>query len=409
MLDPQHLQNISAKFTSAARFFSSKPSGHLKRTSRPESTAQSANRKPSYAKLEQFQAYQEQLASLCTDLIQVLQVEKGYSIFPSVLEKDVRQLALKVRSQTFRLAVVGEFSRGKSTFLNALLGEELQPVRAIPCSGTLTVLKYGSEKRVVCHYKDGTQAEIPFDQYQKLASIPKEAASGNHEFELPESDIAEIVLEHPGLELCRHHVEIVDSPGLNEHADRTAITERLLKDTDAAIFLTSAQHQLTQNEQNLLQNLKHRLQQGNSEAPTDNLFVLVNFMDMMRSSEDKEDVVRRVKNTICNQASPLVNSENRVHFISAQSALDAILAQTINEHSEPFSEFVSTLETFLVEERGEIALRKEITNVQRFVSVAYNSIQQVSDVLEGHLRLSKTDQYKTLERISEIGGFDLKG
>ncbi|PZO49435.1 MAG: hypothetical protein DCF15_16890 [Phormidesmis priestleyi] len=96
--------------------------------------------------------------------MRVLQVEGENNIFPSVLIEEVRQLAQRVQSQKFRLAVVGEFSQGKSTFLNALLGEELQPVRAIPCSGTLTVLKYGAEKRVICHYKDGTQSVIPFDQ-----------------------------------------------------------------------------------------------------------------------------------------------------------------------------------------------------------------------------------------------------
>lgn len=224
MLDPQRFRDINAKFVNAARSLSSKYSAQPKNTSQPASCM------PSYARLKEFQSYRKQLESICIDLIQVLQGEEGYSIFPSVLEEEVRQLAQKIKSQKFRLAVVGEFSRGKSTFLNALLGEELQPVRAIPCSGTLTVLKYGTEKRVVCHYKDGTQSIIPFNQYHKQASIPKEAALGKREFELPESNIAEIVLEHPGLELCRHHVEIVDSPGLNEHSARTAVTERLLQE-----------------------------------------------------------------------------------------------------------------------------------------------------------------------------------
>lgn len=402
MLDPRRFQNINAKFANAARFLVSKPSAHLENTSRL------ASRKPSYAKLKQFQEYREQLGLICTDLIQVLQVEGGYNVFPSVLEEEVRQLTQKVKSQKFRLAVVGEFSRGKSTFLNALLGEELQPVRTMPCSGALTVLKYGTEKRVVCHYKNGTQSVIPFDQYQQLASIPKEAAVGKRGFELPESSIAEIVLEHPGLELCRHGVEIVDSPGLNENSVRTAVTERLLQDADAAIFLTSAQHPLTQKEQDLLQNLKHLLQKGDSEVPVNNLFVLVNFMDMLRLPQDKSDVMERVKNIMRDPEVPLINDNNRVHFISAQAALDAILKKTTNEHSEPFEKFVNVLETFLVEERGRITLEQEVTSVQRFVSVTHNSLKQISNAFEGNLRLSTAEQHKTLERISAISGFDIK-
>ena len=197
LLDPQRFQNIDPAIVRAASFFSSKF------LTQPKNISQLAIRKPSYAKLEKFQGYQEQLGSICTDLVQVLQVEGDYDIFPSVLEDEVRSLTQKVQSQKFRLAIVGEFSQGKSTFLNALLGEELQPVRAIPCSGTLTVLRYGAEKRVICHYKDGTQAVIPFDQYQQQASIPEEAALGNLELELAESNIAEIVLEHPGLAYVR--------------------------------------------------------------------------------------------------------------------------------------------------------------------------------------------------------------
>ena len=405
MLDPKRFQNINIIDAIGNALRGSLTSWV---SAQPEHVSRPASHKPSYEKLKQFQGYREQLGLICADLVQVLQVEGGYRIFPPVLERGVQQLAQKVKSQTFRLAVVSEFSRGKSTLLNALLGEELQPVRTVPCSGTLTVLKYGVERQVICHYKDGTKATIPFDQYQQQASIPKESALGKRGFELKESNIAEIVLEHPGLELCRHHVEIVDSPGLNEHPDRTAVTERLLKNADAAIFLTHAQQLLNDNEQDLLQNLKYRLQQGESETPAENLFVLVNHMDTLRSSGDRADVMKRAQNIIRDPAKPLVSNDNRVHFISAQLALEAILEQNSNEYSEPFSKFVSSLETFLVEERGELALRKEIASVQKTISVIRESLKQVLNVLEDRLNISTADQQQILEKAGEISGSDAK-
>ncbi len=402
LLDPQRFQNIDPAIVRAASFFSSKF------LTQPKNVSPLAIHKPSYAKLEKFQGYQEQLGSICTDLMQVLQVEGDYDLFPTVLEDEARSLTQKVQSQKFRLAIVGEFSQGKSTFLNALLGEELQPVRAIPCSGTLTVLKYGAEKRVICYYKDGTQAVIPFDQYQQQASIPEEAALGNLELELAESNIAEIVLEHPGLALCRHHVEIVDSPGLNEHPHRTAVTERLLQDTDAAIFLANAQRPMTKGERDLLQSLKHRLQKEDPSIPADNLFVLVNFMDLLRSPKDAAQVETLVKNVVCNPANPLVSNDNRVHFVSARSALEATLTQTPNEHSKPFAEFVSALETFLVEERGELTLRKGIIDIQKLASGIEDSLKQTTNILEGKLSLSKAKQHEIIEQTGEISGFDVK-
>ncbi|MBE9063079.1 dynamin family protein, partial [cf. Phormidesmis sp. LEGE 11477] len=402
LLDPQRFQSIDTAIVKAASFLSSKF------LTKPKAPVSVASRKPSYAKLEEFQGYREQLGTICSDLIEVLKTEGEYDIFPSVLEEEVQQLAQKIQSQKFRLAVVGEFSQGKSTFLNALLGEELQPVRAIPCSGTLTVLKYGAEKRVVCYYKDGTQAVVPFDQYQQRASIPEEAALGSRELELAESNIAEIVLEHPGLELCRHHVEIVDSPGLNEHPDRTAVTERLLQDTDAAIFLANAQRPMTKGERDLLQSLKHRLQKEEPSSPADNLFVLINFMDLLRSPKDAAQVKALVKNAVRNPAKPLVSNDSRVHFVSARSALEATLTQTPNEHSKPFAEFISALETFLVEERGEITLKKGIADIQRFVSGIQDGFEKMTNILEGKLSLSAAERNKILEQTGEISGFDVK-
>lgn len=400
MLNPERFKDINPIFFNAARSLS------VKFLPQPKSASRPVSRKPSYAKLKKFQGYREQLALICADLVQVSQAEGGYSVFPTNLEKEVQNLTQKVNSQTFRVAVVGEFSRGKSTFLNALLGEELQPVRAAPCSGTLTVLKHGAEKRAVCYYKDGTQAVIPFNQYRQKASIPKEAALGKQE-ELPESNITEIVLEHPGLELCRHRVEIVDSPGLNESSARTAVTEKLLENADAAIFLTKAGQLLSKNEQYLLRSLKHSLQED-SETPSDNLFLLVNFMDQLRSHEDKSDIIERAKNIVCDPEAPLLSSDNRIHFISAQSALDGILTQTTNEYSKPFAEFVGALETFLVEERGELTLRRRIADAQRLVSKMKANCKQASNLLEDNLIISKSSQQEILENIGEASGFNIK-
>ena len=137
------------------------------------------------------------------------------------LTEEVTKISRNLQSQCFRVAVVGEFSKGKSTLLNALLGEEIQPVRDIPCSGTVTILKYGSQRRVICRYKDGREEEISPTQYQDKASISEDAALGSCEDEIINSEIKEIIFEHPELELCRNGVEIIDSPGLNEQAERT--------------------------------------------------------------------------------------------------------------------------------------------------------------------------------------------
>jgi uncharacterized tellurite resistance protein B-like protein len=193
-----------------------------------------------YQQLNEFQKHRQELDSLCLQIYNIIKDCADSNLLPNILVTPIEAVSKKLQSQKFRVAVIGEFSQGKSTLLNALLGQEIQPVRAIPCSGTITVLRYGKQERIVCRYKDGREEEISFTEYKEKAVISKQAALDSRTEELERSDIEEIIFEHPDLSLCKSGVEILDSPGLNEHPQRTAITQKLLKETDAAIFLTNA-------------------------------------------------------------------------------------------------------------------------------------------------------------------------
>jgi len=344
LLDPAQFQSLDAMFVKAASDMLT-VLGSL-----PEHQGTQQQTAWSYQEFKKFQEYRQQLETACDQLIELIDQCATRSLVPHTLIEETRKVSHKLRSQRFRVAVVGEFSQGKSTLLNALLGEEIQPVRAIPCSGTVTILKYGAQKRVVCRYQDGREEEIPFEQYQDKAAIPEDAAMDCFSGEQTHFDIEEIIFEHPDLELCRHGVEIVDSSGLNENPDRTAITQKLLKDTDAAIFLTNASRSLTQGERDLLQDLRTKLNGGKDE-PADNLFIVGNFMDLVRTEKDRHQVQQRIERFVQGQ-NPIIAGENRVHFISAQAALDAIIKGSDNEYLKTFQNFTQSLEKFLVSNRS---------------------------------------------------------
>ena len=130
-------------------------------------------------------------------------------------------------------------------------------------------------------------------------------------------------------------------------------------------------------------------------------------MDLLQSPKDATQVETLVKNVVRNPANPLVSNDNRVHFVSARSALEATLTQTPNEHSKPFSEFISALETFLVEERGELTLKKGIADIREFVSGVQDSLNQTTDTLEGKLKISAAEHHRILEKTGDISGFDV--
>ncbi|MDY7023510.1 MAG: dynamin family protein, partial [Cyanobacteriota bacterium] len=187
LLDPVWFHDLDTVFVKAAsQILADLPEPSEQRQSQQHRTI-------SYQALQTFQEYKRQLDQKCFDIYKIVQdcTDREF-LAPSLIE-EISKVSKKLQSQHFRVAVVGEFSQGKSTILNALLGEEIQPVRDIPCSGTVTVLKYGEQKRVICCYKDRRQEEIPLEQYQEKAAISEEAALGNLTEGLANSQISEII------------------------------------------------------------------------------------------------------------------------------------------------------------------------------------------------------------------------
>ena len=400
LLDPAQFQSLDSMFVrSASHIIGHLPAKRKHKTNQKQSVS-------SYQELKKFQLYRQQLDAVCGKLYLTLQDGINRNVLSPNLTEEVTKISRKLQSQRFRVAVVGEFSKGKSTLLNALLGEEIQPVRDIPCSGTVTVLKYGPQQRVICRYKNGREEEISPAQYQEKASISEEAAYGSYADEIAKSEIAEIVFEHPELELCRNGVEIIDSPGLNEQAERTLVTQQVLKTTDAVIFLTHAQNALTEKERELLLYLKKELNYGNKEGAS-NIFMVVNFFDLLRREESRQQVRKRVETIVKSQN--LMAGENRIHFISAQSALEAILESNENDdYLKAFQGFTDSVEKFLTVERGAIALQQSASGMKQIINTGCDELTQYREMLEGKLTVSEGDKAKIFEQIAEVSGRDVK-
>ncbi|MBE9093895.1 dynamin family protein [Tychonema sp. LEGE 07203] len=401
LLDPARFQSLDSLFVRAASHIIE----HL-----PAKPKQQKNRKhsvSSYQELKKFQKYRLELNAVCKTLSSTLENGSDRKVFSPNLTEEVTKISQRLKSQCFCVAVVGDFSKGKSTLLNALVGEKIQPVRATPCSGTVTILKYGSKRRVICHYKNGCKEEISPEEYKEKAAISKKAASGSIADEIAKSEIAEIVFEHPELELCSNGVEIIDTPGLNEQEERTLATQQVLKTADAVIFLTSANNVLPQTEKELLLSLKKELNYGKEDEGARNIFIAVNFFDGLETEEDRQDVKERVE-TIVNGEKPIIAGENRIHFISAKSALEAILDGTENEYVKSFQDFTKSLEQFLTVERGAIALQQSAAGIKQIINTCCDELSQYREMLEGKLTVSPGDKAKIFEQMAEVSGRDVK-
>src|SRR5262249_18433685 len=85
----------------------------------------------------------------------------------SLKERLDRELVRKLEEDRFHLVVVGEFNHGKSTFVNALLGEAVLPVGVTPTTAAIHHLKYSERPEATVVYQSGKRDAIAFEDTRK--------------------------------------------------------------------------------------------------------------------------------------------------------------------------------------------------------------------------------------------------
>ena len=147
------------------------------------------------------------------------------------------------------LLVAGEFNAGKSTFINALLGDQVLTSDIIPATAVVTKLTYGEIEEVIGHFGDGS-----FKHFDRswLEGLTAERAG---DLESIRHDLSYIELKLPREHLKR--LTIIDSPGLNSGYERhTSATTEFMKRADEIIWLFNYQNLGTNSELSQLRKIR---------------------------------------------------------------------------------------------------------------------------------------------------------
>ena len=140
----------------------------------------------------------------------------------------------RIKTKKYHVAVVGEFRRGKSSLINALLGLPVLPADATPTTATVNRITYGAQPCVTIHFKDSSQKQL-----ESSEEIPDYVTKLSAEREAVAKTVREAVVEYP-IVICQNHVDIIDTPGLSDDEEMTKVTIGLLRDIDAVIVAVSA-------------------------------------------------------------------------------------------------------------------------------------------------------------------------
>ncbi len=157
----------------------------------------------------------------------------------------LRDEIAKMLACRFKIAVVGEFKRGKSTFLNALAGGEFLPNDVVPCTAFACRFQYGEQVQLALVGHDGVETVQP------LTTIAEIVAELNRLTRDPGTAIQEAIVRMP-LDICRDGVDLIDTPGLNDSEAMNQVTLAVLPNVDAAVLLLIPESPLSNTEQSFL-------------------------------------------------------------------------------------------------------------------------------------------------------------
>lgn len=230
-------------------------------------------------------------------------------------------------ADTFIIGMVGVTSSGKSSVLNALMGEELLPVKVKPSTGVLTQVKRGDNRKAAVRFLNATIREVlNHDLTKELIGgfADEEHNPGNTK------SVENIEIEHPGF-LYDKSVIIIDSPGLDAYGHQgheTITLQQMMPLLDACLIVVPFK---PNSDKGFLEYIRYAVYLGKP------VLVLQNMKDAVQAEKQPDGTIRKSKEKVLQEhiarAKYVIEQSeintSRVHIIqfSAKQALDARISR----------------------------------------------------------------------------------
>jgi len=313
--------------------------------------------------LDSFQKTKEELR---------ITLEKLKAITDGNTKDRTKEILFKLDEEQFILVVVGQFKRGKTAFINALLGKELLPSAIIPLTSIITIVEYGEELKAEVYFANGKKEIIsPAD----LSQFITEKYNPHNQ-----RGVDYVRVFYPSAYL--NGIKLVDTPGIASiHEHNTKATYDYLPEADAAIFLVSVDPPITKAEFDFLNDIKQYVGK---------IFFVLNKIDTVGEKDKKESLEFTQKIIEEHISIPDI----QLFPLSTKIALEAKINKNENLlASSGMPVFEKVLDNFLVKEKGDILLQsimnKSLGMIERellVLNIKQKSLGESADSLNEKLK-----------------------
>lgn len=292
--------------------------------------------------------------------------------------RDWDKAITKRRTEPFSLVVLGDFKRGKSTIINAILGKSIAPVNVAPETFTINSISYSDIPKAEAVLKNGQRITLTADDLvrEKLEKLMRAFPDTLEYIDI--RDNADILKE----------IRIVDTPGLSDLDCLDKQVQDYLVNADAVIYIASALSPFSESEQFFLASHIRPLSFSK-------LYVLVNMIDAMNTQEDIEKIINRVSER-CEAIMPNA-------FVYGVSGIDEYRRKIgLNRPDiKGFQEFYENeFLKFEMSLKREIILQKDIIRTQRVLTMLNLMIKDTAARIRMIYEMMAMDR-KKLDDISQ--------
>lgn len=307
--------------------------------------------------LDHYKKIREQLIGNIDHLAEISSRRRNDKIAENL--KEIREKLIENR---FHLVVLGQFKRGKSTFINSIIGDKILPTSVIPLTSIVTMLKYGQEEAIEVIFEEGNRKLISRDQLPEYVT-----EKGNPK---NSKKVKQVEIAFPSAFL-KDGVFVIDTPGVGStFENNTEMTYNYLPKVDAALFLLAVDPPISQSEIEFLKDVQEYVEK---------IFFIQNKIDYLDEEERLESMA--FSRQVIEEA--LGRDGIEIHPLSAKLALEAKKAndEKLLEQSR-LPEFDAVLGQFLLKAKGKTVLSSALNNTRKLLSDEELTIQLENQAIE---------------------------
>lgn len=261
--------------------------------------------------------------------------------------RQCEELREKIEANAFNLVVAGQFKRGKTSLINALLGAEILPVSVVSLTSIATIITYGESVRTKAHFNDGRVEDI------NPGSLPEYVTGKGNPKNV--KDVSEVVITYPSPYL-KDGVRLIDTPGVGSiYQHNTDVAYRYLPKSDAVLFLLSVDQPMGKAELDFLKDVREY---------SSKIFFLLNKADYLNEHDLKESL-----DFSLNVLREAMGPDIKIFPASARLALEGKLNDSVSMLQKSLlPKFSEALADFLMEEKGNVLIAAAVNNLIKMVS-----------------------------------------